>query len=628
MYTMTAPKMDVPSLSVITEDAKKTFTPNSRWEREYNAVLQKVVGRVNRILERFSPEDPQTSIGVISALQDYSNELVAWARKNIGWVIYNLNKDNEQKWKKQSVTIARLLRKEMEKPPIEPLLDEYMDRSVNLIQSVPLNAAKKIQEIVLENVKSGQYRSENLTDVIMKVGKLPEGMESRAKLIARTETARITTGLTKARCENLDMGWYAWRSTHDVRVRSSHKLMDWVLVSWDDAPDPETLDGQKKSYGHYHPGEIFNCFQGSTQVSLLNGYDCIWQRDYVGQIATVVFSDGSFFSSTPNHPVLTKRGWIPVNMLQNGDDIINTSSDLFFSGKEDIDKTITSFDNLFITMKSFFGAYRASGLELDFHCDGAKGDVDIVFTNPLLRENFVSSGLESLCDFILTNPESRIRTADFIGGDQQIIKSLFSGSMDDVSSFFNRQFLHLDRIGNRSVSQGNIISDQNISDSASEAMIRFAQGRYSTPLEIIENNPVFRDVCSAIKSGTFDLLKNKSIFTKTSGDDVRIDSDDLSNFFQSEGRVFANHGFCTVDKIVTDFFHGKVYGLQSLNGWYIINDNYKKDNKIIVKNCRCYARPLVRIDDVDFPAKVYRNGRITRMSKSNFMKISAGQIPL
>lgn len=41
-------------------------------------------------------------------------------------------------------------------------------------------------------------------------------------------------------------------------------------------------------------------------------------------------------------------------------------------------------------------------------------------------------------------------------------------------------------------------------------------------------------------------------------------------------------------------------------------------------NCRCYPAPLIRIDDVQWPAKVYTNGRITRMNKQQFMQI-AGQ---
>lgn len=38
-------------------------------------------------------------------------------------------------------------------------------------------------------------------------------------------------------------------------------------------------------------------------------------------------------------------------------------------------------------------------------------------------------------------------------------------------------------------------------------------------------------------------------------------------------------------------------------------------------NCRCYPEPIVDLDDISFPAKVYYNGTITRMRKSDFLKI-------
>lgn len=41
-----------------------------------------------------------------------------------------------------------------------------------------------------------------------------------------------------------------------------------------------------------------------------------------------------------------------------------------------------------------------------------------------------------------------------------------------------------------------------------------------------------------------------------------------------------------------------------------------------IYNCRCYAEPLVVLDQVSWPAKVVRNGQIVRMSKANFKKVS------
>jgi uncharacterized protein with gpF-like domain len=39
-------------------------------------------------------------------------------------------------------------------------------------------------------------------------------------------------------------------------------------------------------------------------------------------------------------------------------------------------------------------------------------------------------------------------------------------------------------------------------------------------------------------------------------------------------------------------------------------------------NCRCYPEPVVRIDLVAWPAKVYHDGRIQRMTRSRFGRIS------
>lgn len=46
--------------------------------------------------------------------------------------------------------------------------------------------------------------------------------------------------------------------------------------------------------------------------------------------------------------------------------------------------------------------------------------------------------------------------------------------------------------------------------------------------------------------------------------------------------------------------------------------NYHAGN---IWNCRCYAEPLVEINDIKFPHKVYYNGQIQTMTKVKFMEI-------
>jgi SPP1 gp7 family putative phage head morphogenesis protein len=241
----------------VTEDVlpKNDFSYNKRIESEYNQMLNIVADEVNKILNKFDQNDPSTSLHVLEMLRVYANSLHDWASKLVTGLVYNLNIDDERQWKKHSALMSEKTRKKMETAPIKPMMVQYLKENVGIIQSMPIRAAERVQQIVLENLKTGEYRAEGLVDQIMNVGKVTK---SRAQLIARTEVSRISTGFTKARSEELEIGFYVWRTSHDARVRGPHRLMDKTLVSWGEPAAPEELDG-KKSYGHYHPGEIFNC---------------------------------------------------------------------------------------------------------------------------------------------------------------------------------------------------------------------------------------------------------------------------------------------------------------------------------------------------------------------------------
>ena len=89
--------------------------------------------------------------------------------------------------------------------------------------------------------------------------RIPQLTQHQAALIARTETGKAATALTRARSEDLGIDWYQWESSRDSRVRPSHRLMQGVLVKWDDAPSPETLYGIRSTLGHYNAGNAPNC---------------------------------------------------------------------------------------------------------------------------------------------------------------------------------------------------------------------------------------------------------------------------------------------------------------------------------------------------------------------------------
>lgn len=131
-----------------------------------------------------------------------------------------------------------------------------IEENANLIKTLPTDVAKKVTKDIEEMALKGMRASE-----IAKVIREQTDKYSRAsaKLIARTEVSKTMTALTKARCDNLDLHWYVWRTVEDGdRVRKSHRIMEGVLVNWNEPPSPEALAGEK-SVGNYHAGNIWNC---------------------------------------------------------------------------------------------------------------------------------------------------------------------------------------------------------------------------------------------------------------------------------------------------------------------------------------------------------------------------------
>ena len=135
-------------------------------------------------------------------------------------------------------------------------IEMQIEENANLIKTLPTDVAKKVAKDISDMALKGMRASE-----IAKVIREQTDKYSRAsaKLIARTEVSKTTTALTKARCDNLDLHWYVWRTMEDGdRVRKSHRIMEGVLVNWNEPPSPEALAGEK-SVGNYHAGNIWNC---------------------------------------------------------------------------------------------------------------------------------------------------------------------------------------------------------------------------------------------------------------------------------------------------------------------------------------------------------------------------------
>ena len=155
---------------------------------------------------------------------------------------------------------------------------------------MPLDAARRVHKVVLENTITGRVRAKSLAEEIMSIGNVSR---NKANLIARTETSRVSTGITQARSSALGIPWYQWETSEDVRVRHSHYIMDKVLVKWSEPPSPEQL-ARQKSYGHYHAGCTFNCRCYAAPIVDIDDikFPCkIYHRGMLGTISRSKFEE-------------------------------------------------------------------------------------------------------------------------------------------------------------------------------------------------------------------------------------------------------------------------------------------------------------------------------------------------
>ena len=210
-------------------------------ERRYAQALN---GLANHIEALLAGGDPATSI---IRLDQYASTIDQWATVTAQMMIDDVNARNRQFWRQQSEQIGRGLAIELANTDIGQAVQDELRLQVELIKSLPRQAALQVHELALGAMTDGQ-RAAGLVDSIIALG---SKTRSRAMLIARTEVGRVSGEMTKARAMTAGSDGYIWRSAEDRDVRPSHKKMNGRFVKWSEPPTLDNLTG--------HAGCLPNC---------------------------------------------------------------------------------------------------------------------------------------------------------------------------------------------------------------------------------------------------------------------------------------------------------------------------------------------------------------------------------
>lgn len=125
-----------------------------------------------------------------------------------------------------------------------------------------------------------------------------------------------------------------------------------------------------------HPG----CVVGSTLVESPSGLEATTRREFVGEVVELSTASGNFVRVTPNHPVLTDKGWVPAGLIRKGDNVFRSlRGERPVGGRPDVHKAPSRIEDVFASQSMTGRLVRMPIAAEDFHGDGSDGEVEIVW---------------------------------------------------------------------------------------------------------------------------------------------------------------------------------------------------------------------------------------------------------
>jgi SPP1 gp7 family putative phage head morphogenesis protein len=235
-----------------TRKQREFFSKVRRSETAYAVNLRKIATQIGHLIGAFDPQDAEQVRALEHALRHYANVVRPWARAVARRMLADVQRRDEKVWREYSAFMGLQLQQEIASAPTGEALWQLMNEQVELITSLPLDAAQRVHELAVGSLYTGA-RAKEISTEILKTGDVTR---ARANLIARTEVGRAATTLTKVRAEHVGSTHYRWVSSHDYDVRKRHKHLDGTVHAWNDPP-VASEPGQREM--RYHPGSGPNC---------------------------------------------------------------------------------------------------------------------------------------------------------------------------------------------------------------------------------------------------------------------------------------------------------------------------------------------------------------------------------
>jgi Phage Mu protein F like protein len=456
-------------------------------------------------------------------------------------------------------------------PEARDVLAATMAEQVNLIRSIPAEYLTQVQGAVMRSVQTGRDLGALTTELQEQFGVT----KRRAALIARTQNNMATASMVRVRQDALGITQAMWlhsaggkvpRPTH---VKNSGKLYD-VKEGWLDPAINKRI----------WPGTEVNCFPGDMPISLSTEPLILWRAPFDGPMIHIHVG-ADLLKGTPNHPILTARGWIALGQLNDSDQIVCMVKDGRYVVDHNEHHAETTFHDLFEASRIVGVNVSRSGRGLHFYGDISNGDIDeIILSHDKLATHGHAGVFQNAGDFLFAKADRMSVSAGF-GGVGQIASSDAPSLKGNLLAFAGVGLREPLAIGHAPIAH-QTAPLEHVPDIAG-SMTRHSQllGDSGGPQAgIVE---------------AFDLVPERVPVSPL------VDRDaDGAELFAQFVRIMANHGRDIFkfgsglyelrrvsDKSVRDF-SGHVFTMQTLTGYYGVGTA-----SVQAKNCRCVSRSVI-----------------------------------
>lgn len=449
------------------------------------------------------------------------------------------------------------------------------------------------------------YTADQVANAILEGVGLGKNPKAIAKAITKTFGMALTDSMRTTRTVQL---WAYREANRASYLANSDVVRGWIWYADVAKACPACMAMHGTEHGmdeslddHFNGG----CLVPETLVSGITP-DAVVSRHYDGEIISIRTTSGKFLSVTPNHPILTDRGWVAANLLKHGDNVVS------YSGGEWAAFGVNPNEYQVPTrVKDIFGSSRMGGFvsvptsPQDFHGDGKGSNIHIIRSNRLLLDN---------ADPTVNQPRSEQSLGGGYVQPSQLARFGDFSTMDTCMFHAPRGFLR-DTDSANQVVVGDLRERENISlVLPSQNDINRLQSRFdSTSADTVTFSQII-DALTRIKpidnladrQREFGKRGSGNLFTDDgiTGISVSQETFSLEKIRQSLHAGMPTSGanldaltshivFDGITEISVTSFSGHVYNLQTKVEWYIANS-------IITHNCA--ALPLVIGAKNDIPS--------------------------